>query len=91
MALRKMTFAIDDGTATRLAQAAERLHIPKSQVVRRAILDFGDRIGKVSEQERRERLRLFDQKIELVARREASEVEAELEQVRRARAHGDPG
>ena len=90
MAFRKMTFTIDDPTATRLAQAAERLHIPKSQVVRRAILDLSERIGKVSERERRERLRLFDQKIAGVARRSAREVEAELEQIRRARTHGHP-
>ncbi len=48
------------------------------------------RIRKVTESERKDRLRLFDQKIKLVARRPASEVEAELEQVRQARVHCRP-
>jgi len=42
----KVTFTFDETTVTRLSEAAERLSKPKSAVVREAIHDFHERIGR---------------------------------------------
>ena len=44
-----MTFTLDDVTVARLRRAAARLAKPRSQVVREAIREYADRIGKLSE------------------------------------------
>ena len=46
----KMTFTFDEVTAARLKHAAARLAKPQSEIVREAIRDYADRIGKLSEQ-----------------------------------------
>ena len=48
MATTKVTFTLDNATITRLERAAETLAKPKSEIVRDAIHDYSDRIGKVS-------------------------------------------
>ena len=52
MASQKVTFTLDADTVARLRTAAERLHLPYSQVVREAIAEYGARIGRLSEAER---------------------------------------
>jgi len=47
-------------TIARLREAAERLAKPKSEVVREAIQDYYERVGKLSERERLRMLELFD-------------------------------
>ena len=49
MATVKVTFTLDEATITRLRQAAQRLAKPRSQVVREAIHDYSERIGRLSE------------------------------------------
>ncbi len=88
MAKVKVTFTLDRMTVTKLNQAAERLSRPKSQVVREAIHDYSERIGRLSERERLRLLRVFDEVIERIPRRPAREVDEEIRQIRRARHQG---
>lgn len=87
MATVKATFTLDEITLARLRQTAERLVKPKSEVVREAIHDFSERVGRLSERERVRLLRVLD---EIAARgpsRTLAAVEAELKQIRAARRH----
>jgi hypothetical protein len=88
MATTKVTFTLDQATVTRLAEAAARLAMPKSQVVREAILEYYDRIGRLSERERLSLLRTFDEVVARIPARDAREVERELKALRRARRSG---
>jgi Ribbon-helix-helix protein, copG family len=88
MATTKVTFTLDQATVTRLAEAAARLAMPKSQVVREAILEYYDRIGRLSERERLSLLRTFDEVVPRIPARDAREVERELKALRRARRSG---
>ncbi len=88
MATAKMTFSLDEETTARLERTAERLHKPKSQVVREAIYDFSERVGRLSEKERLEMLRTFDEVMPRIPGRPLGEVKRELEAIRRARKGG---
>jgi hypothetical protein len=88
MATTKVTFTLDQATVTRLAEAAARLARPKSQVVREAILEYYDRIGRLSERERLSLLRTFDEVVPRIPARDAREVERELKALRQARRSG---
>lgn len=81
----KVTFTLDKATIARLARAAQRLDKPKSQVVRDAIREYSDRIGKLSEQERLRILTVFDDVVPKIPERPQEEVSAELRAVRAAR------
>jgi len=72
----------------RLAEAAVRLAMPKSQVVREAILEYYDRIGRLSERERLSLLRTFDEVLPRIPARDAGEVDRELKALRQARRSG---
>ena len=78
----KVTFTIDDETVAKLGQAAERIKKPKSYVVREAIRDFADRVGNLSERERRRMLEIFDNVVPAIPKRPGSEVLSEQKQVR---------
>ena len=69
----------------RLQDAAQRLAMSKSEVVREAIMEFHNRIGRLSDQERSKMLRAFDELVPRIPKRSAAEVDAELAEVRRAR------
>ncbi len=69
----------------RLQDAAERLAMAKSEVVREAIMEFHDRIGRLSDRERSKMLKAFDELVPRIPKRSAAEVDAELAEVRRAR------
>mgnify|MGYP001609386472 CR=1 FL=1 len=88
MASVKMTFSLDETTANRLNQTAERLKLAKSEVVREAILDYAARAGKLSEKEKRHLLQAFDDLVPKIPDRPAEEVDRELEEIRRARQGG---
>jgi hypothetical protein len=88
MATTKVTFTLDDLTVARLRDAAARLSKPQSQVVREAIEDFHDRIGILSEGERRRLLKAFDQLTPRIPYQPASEVEREIQAIRAARRGG---
>jgi predicted transcriptional regulator len=85
MATTKATFTLDADTLARLRATAERLALPKSQVVREAIRDFGDRAERLSERERRRLLEAFDRFVPAIPPRPRRDVERELAELRRAR------
>ena len=91
MATRKVTFTFDEATLARLAQAARRLDRPKSQVVRDAIREYSDRVGRLGEEERLRMLRVFDEVVPAIPSRPAAEVDAEIRAVRAARRGGGRG
>jgi hypothetical protein len=88
MATSKVTFTLDVATIQRLRDAAERLAKPQSAVVREAIHDFHDRLGKLSEQERLRALRAFDELVPKIPSRPLAAVQRELAELRQARRQG---
>lgn len=88
MATTKVTFTLDDTAVARLGEAAERLALPKSEIVRNAILEYYDRIGRLSERERLTMLRTFDELVPKIPSRPAAAVRREIAEVRRARRSG---
>jgi hypothetical protein len=88
MASTKVTFTLDQTTVARLQDAATRLSLPKSEVVREAIQEFHDRIGHLSERERLRLLRTFDEVVARIPARGLRGVERELSSLRRARRSG---
>lgn len=88
MAKRKVTFTLDEAALASLARAARRLDQPKSQVVRDAIREYSERIGKLSEAERLRLLRVFDEVVPRIPKRPDGEAEAERKSIRAARRGG---
>jgi hypothetical protein len=88
MASTKVTFTLDPQTINRLDDAAARLSRPKSQIVREAISDYHERIGRLSESEKQRMLKILDEIIAAPPTRPQSEVDRELREIRRARRHG---
>lgn len=86
--MRKMTFTLDEDTARYLDRAAERMGVPKSQVVREAVQMYGEQLGRLSDEERDEKLRIFDKMISGLPPRARGDVDAELAAVRSARRGG---
>src|SRR5258706_263283 len=82
MAMNKVTFTLDEATIERLQQAAACLALPKSEVVREAILDLSERIGRLSERERLNLLRTFDELVPRIPKRGDLQVEQELKAIR---------
>jgi predicted transcriptional regulator len=88
MATTKVTFTFDPATIARLNDAAQRLAKPKSEIVREAIQEYHQHIGRLNESEKRRMLRIIDAIAERPPTRPQSEVDAELKEIRRARRHG---
>jgi predicted transcriptional regulator len=85
MASKKVTFTLDQETVRRIESAAEILKKAKSQIVREAVSQFHERIGKVTEAERLRRLRVLDEIAARPPTRSQEEVDSELRENRRAR------
>ncbi len=88
MATTKVTFTLDEETIRRLRTASERLRKPQSQVVREAVADYADRIGRLSDAERAALLRTFDRLVPALPARPGRAVDAELRQLRADRRRG---
>lgn len=84
----KVTFTLDDETVATLRRSAERLGKPQSAVVREAIADHAQRIGRLSETERRAMLAVFDDLVPRIPARSTRAVDDELAALRRARRTG---
>ena len=84
----KMTFTIDENTAETLRRISQRVHRPQSQVLREAIRHYEPIAGQLSVEERNKRTRLFDEVIARIPKRRASEVDAELREIRLSRRQG---
>jgi hypothetical protein len=88
MATTKVTFTLDQATISRLQEAATRMTMPKSEVVRAAIAEFYERIGRLSESERLRMLRGFDELVPRIPVRSAAEVDREIGSIRQSRNAG---
>jgi predicted transcriptional regulator len=84
----KMTFTLDDRTVSRLRQAAARENKPQSQVIREAVNDYADRVGRLSETERVRTLAALDAIVRKKATRSPADVDRELQSIRTARQGG---
>ena len=85
MATVKMTFSLDEPTAHRLSEASTALGKPKSEIVREAIRDYAERMGRLSEAERLRMLGVFDEVVSAIPTSSAADVDAEIGVVREAR------
>jgi hypothetical protein len=90
MATIKMTFSLDEPTAVRLEEASASLRKPKSEIVREAIRDYAERMGRLSEVERVRMLGVFDEAVAAIQKGSADDVDAELAEIRRTRREGGP-
>ena len=88
MATTKVTFTLDEVAVNRLQEAAARLALSKSEIVREAILEFYERMGRLSERERLGMLRTFDERVPKIPARPARDVDRELAELRKARRAG---
>ena len=84
----KVTFTLDEETVGRLRQASARLIRPQSQVVRDAIREYADRVGRLSESERFRLLAAVDAIADRKPTRARSQVDRELREIRSARRDG---
>ncbi len=84
----KATFTLDEPTVARLRHIAARLGRPQSQVVREAVADYAQRVGRLSEQERLRLLQVFDAVVPAIPPRPLQHVEREIAQLRQARRAG---
>jgi predicted transcriptional regulator len=85
----KVTLTLDDDTVARLRRTAARLGRPQSQVVREAIREYEARSDRLTEEEKARLLAAFDRLVPAIARRPATEVEAEILDIRAARPASD--
>jgi predicted transcriptional regulator len=88
MSMVKVTFTLDDRTVSRLRQTAARANKPQSQVIREAVNDYADRVGKLSEAERIRMLAALDAMVSRKPARTAADVDEELRTIRAARRAG---
>jgi hypothetical protein len=79
---------LDDQTVARLRRTAARLAEPQSKVVRDAIRDYADRVGRLSEHERLRLLSAIDAIAKRKPTRPGAEVDRELRGIRAARRAG---
>lgn len=91
MSMVKVTFTLDDRTVSRLRQTAVRANKPQSQVVREAVNDYADRVGRLSEAERIRMLAALDTIVRRKPTRTPADVDRELRAIRTARRSGGRG
>jgi predicted transcriptional regulator len=84
----KMTFTFDQQTVETLRQTASRLKKPQSVVVREAIQDYATRSGRLSEEERKHMLKVFDRVVARIPAGSQAEADEEIAQIRAARRSG---
>jgi predicted transcriptional regulator len=84
----KRTFVLDEEASGQLDRMADRLGVPKSQVVREALRVYGEQLGRLSDEERDRALAAFDEVTARLPDRPRADVEAELAEVTRARRGG---
>jgi len=88
MAKAKVTFTLDEATVNRVRDAAQRLAMPQSAIIRQAVEEYYERIGKLSEQERARMLRAFDDLVPKIPARPLRHVVREMRDIREARRSG---
>jgi predicted DNA-binding protein len=88
MGMKKVTFTLDDNAMQTLERAAERLDIPKSQIVREALELYGEQLGRLTDEERVRMLATFDRMLPTLPERGRRDVDQELSAARSARLGG---
>jgi hypothetical protein len=86
--MKKVTFTLDERAIQTLERAAERLGMPKSQVVREALELYGEQLGRLTDEERERLLATFDRTMPSLPERPRAEIDRELAAVRSARRSG---
>jgi Arc/MetJ-type ribon-helix-helix transcriptional regulator len=84
----KATFTLDNVTVARLKSAAARLAKPQSEIIREAVRDYTERIGRLSERERQRMLEIIDRMLSQPPTRSQREVDREIREIRAARRRG---
>jgi hypothetical protein len=84
----KATFTLDEATVAILKRAAARLAKPQSEIIREAVRDYSERIGRLSELERLRMLEALDNMMARRPTRSSAEVDRELRDIRTARRKG---
>jgi hypothetical protein len=84
----KVTFTLDDAAISCLQDAAVQLSKPKSEIVREAIHEYYDRMGRLSERERLAMLNAFDTLVPAIPPRSQQETDAEIAAIRASRRAG---
>ena len=81
----KVTYTVDEETVARIRTAAARFKRPQSQIVREAVRLYADHTDRLTDDERRERVRRIKAMIARPPTRTAKEADAELAEIRAAR------
>jgi metal-responsive CopG/Arc/MetJ family transcriptional regulator len=84
----RMTFTLDEATVAKLAEAAERKGISRSQALREAIHDYRAKSAPWSPAERQRKLRALEEMMKQPPTRSQREVDREIAEIRRARRSG---
>lgn len=84
----RVTFSIDDATDAVLRRIAAALRTSKSDIVRRAILEFDARRDRLTEAERRHKLQAIQRLKHQPTDRSQDAVDRELAKIRRSRRIG---
>jgi len=84
----KMTFTFDDETVGTLRRTASRLKKPQSVVVREAIQDYATSSDRLSEEERKHALNVFDRLVAKIPGGSPAAAKAEKAAIRAARRSG---
>ena len=84
----KMTFTFDERTVETLRRAAARLKRPQSVVVREAIQEYASRADRLSDDERKQMIKVLDRMMARSPSRPQAEVDAEIAEIRALRRRG---
>jgi predicted transcriptional regulator len=86
--MTKVTMTLDDEAIRQLELTAKRLRQPKSEVTRRALVEFAQRSERPSEAEIARKLAVIDAMMRRPASRPEVEVISELAEIRERRRSG---
>jgi hypothetical protein len=84
----KVTFSLDEPTVEALRKAAQRAGKPQSLIVREAIAEYTSRDERLSEADRERLMGVLQRIRSRPASRSGSDVDHELQEVRRSRRRG---
>jgi predicted transcriptional regulator len=86
--MAKATFVLDDDTLREIRSLASRKGRPQSHIVREAIAAYARQEERLTDQDRARKLAVLDELLARPRTRPSSEVDAELEDIRRSRSRG---
>jgi predicted transcriptional regulator len=86
--MTKVTMTLSDDAIEALNRTAKRLGKPKSEIVRQAILSYGQRPDELTPEERARRLAILEKIRATLPTRTQAEADAELREIRAVRRLG---